>query len=111
MKLRKRFENSQESGLIDQLRRALPIRAYPRPPLIAFLAAHGVAVQRAPRLSIVDVFQGGNGLGLMCRLSLHGARDVHTFVAPFSQIAMDRRHPLGKRLARLGTGSFRTTTA
>jgi hypothetical protein len=111
MEDRKKLEYSQHCGLIGRLRRALPIVAYPRPPLLAFLLGRGVATQGAPKLSVVDVFEGGDGHGLMCRFALCGAPDAHSFVAPLSQLALDRRHPLRKRLARLGKDPTRTAAA
>lgn len=111
MKKQKKFECGPQSRLIDRLRRALPIAAYPRPPLLAFLSSRGLTTGRAPKLSVVDVFEAGERHGLLCRFSLCGAPGAHGFVAPLSQLALDRRHPLAHFLDKLNTDTSRTAAS
>jgi hypothetical protein len=95
------FDHDKEQRSIDRLRHFLPIAAFPRRPLLIFLSARGVAGRGAPRLLVTDLFDAGEGYGLMCRFSLFGGGGVGSFVAPLSHIALDRRHPAARALARL----------
>jgi hypothetical protein len=95
--------NRQEHRrLVDRLRRALPVAAYPRQRLLAFLIARGVVVHGKPRLLVIDVFDAGNAFGLMCRFSLRNGDGGRDLVAPLGQIALDQKHPAARALARLG---------
>jgi hypothetical protein len=68
-----------------QFRRRLPLTAYPRPALLATLRTKGIVSRGSPRLSIVDVFDGGEAFGLLCRFSIEAhERD---FVAPLDQVS------------------------
>jgi len=86
-------------SLIHHLRDALPLSARPRPALLAFLRARGAIGRGAPRLVVVDIFDAGGTQGLMCRFEIADEIDAPSFVAPLTQVALDRRHPLAQRLA------------
>ncbi|PPD02919.1 MAG: hypothetical protein CTY30_13085 [Methylocystis sp.] len=86
-------------SLVHHLRDALPLSARPRPALLAFLRARGAIGRSAPRLVLVDIFDAGTQ-GLMCRFEIADEIDApSSFVAPLTQLALDRRHPLAQRLA------------
>jgi hypothetical protein len=99
------------SSRIERLRRALPIAAYPRQALLAFLSSRGVAARGAPRLSVIDVFNGGDVHGLMCRFVICGDMQARIFVAPLSQIAFSRKHPAARSLARFDCSASRAGAA
>lgn len=84
---------------IERLRRALPVSAHPRSGLFLELRSRGACGSGAPRLTVVDIFDmGAAGGGLMCRFVV-GDQDSRSFVAPLSQIALDRRHMLAQAVA------------
>ncbi|MGD9658115.1 MAG: hypothetical protein AB7U61_10865 [Methylocystis sp.] len=93
------FDNAKTGSLVQNLRRALPLSAHPRPALIAFLRERGVVTRGAPRLAVLDVFDAGGAAGLMCRFAIAGV-DASSFVAPLEQVAFERRHPTRPRLLR-----------
>jgi hypothetical protein len=98
------FECSQLRDLIGQFRRALPTSAHPRAQLLRFLKSRGIATGIAPKIFIIDIFDAGEGRGFMCRFTLYERPDAINFVAPLCQFSFDRRHPLGRRLAKIYTG-------
>ncbi|WP_363345918.1 hypothetical protein [Methylocystis echinoides] len=95
------FDHEGLSRLIDRLRRAGPIGAYPRQALLAYLCAQGAAGRRTPRLLVIDVFDGGGAHGPMCRFSICGDTRAQSFVAPLKHIAVDRKYPAARALVRL----------
>jgi hypothetical protein len=76
---------------IEHLRRSLPMAAYPRRQLLAFLQAQGVQGRATPKLAVIDIFSGGDNFGLMCRFFISSEDHSKHFVALLSQIALDRR--------------------
>lgn len=92
------FDQAKRGYFIHKLRRALPLAAHARPPLIASLRARGVIARAAPRLIILDVFDAGPAGGLMCRFAI-AEIESSSFVAPLAQVALDRRHPVAREAA------------
>jgi hypothetical protein len=90
--------NKNNSEIIDRLRRTLPIRSYPRQALLDYLFAIGVSGRGAPRLSVIDVFDGGTAHGVMCRVSVFGDQSTRTFVVPLEQISLNRHHTLARKI-------------
>jgi hypothetical protein len=97
------FDQVKRSHFIHNLRRALPVAAHARPPLIASLRARGVIGRGAPRLIVLDVFDAGEDRGLMCRFAIAEDGEASSFIAPLAQVALARRHPA----ARLRAGRER----
>lgn len=93
------FDRVRQESLVHSLRGALPLSAYPRPPLLAFLRERGAIGRNTPRLVVIDIFDAGATQGLMCRFEIADDVNASGFVAPLAQIALDRRHPLAQRLA------------
>lgn len=83
---------------IDRLRRTLPVSGYPRPTLLTELRIRKAVGRSTPQLKVIDVIDTGDGKELLCRF-LVGDHDARSFVAPLSQIALDRRHPLARAVA------------
>jgi hypothetical protein len=94
------FDCAKRGSLVDNLRRALPLSAHPRPPLTAFLRARGLNGRGAPRLVILDIFDAGADRGLMCRFAIAEDSEASSFIAPLAQVALQRRHPARSRVAR-----------
>jgi hypothetical protein len=90
--------DKKNSEIIARLRRALPIGSYPRQALLGYLSEIGVSARGAPRLSVIDVFDGGTAHGVMCRVSVLGDQSTRTFVVPLEQISFDRNHPLARAI-------------
>jgi hypothetical protein len=85
--------------LVQKLRRALPLVAHGRPSLTAVLA-RSLSSNLMPRLTVTDVFYAGEKNGLMCRIDLGAAIDEPiVVVAPISQLAFNRRHPIARDIA------------
>jgi hypothetical protein len=97
------FDQVKRSHFIHNLRRALPLAAHPRPPLIAFLRERGVIGRGAPRLVVLDIFDAGAAGGLMCRFAMAEDGEASSFIAPLAQVALARRQPI----ARLRAGRQR----
>lgn len=76
---------------IDRLRRTLPVSGYPRPTLLMELRIRKAVGRSTPKLKVIDIFDVGNGQALMCRF-LVCEHDARSFIAPLSQIALDRCH-------------------
>ncbi|MGJ0620154.1 MAG: hypothetical protein ACR65Z_05475 [Methylocystis sp.] len=94
------FNQNNQERFILHLRRALPLPAHPRTALLAFLRERGVIARGAPRLIVLDVFDAGGSSGLMCRFAVAEHGDGATFIAPFAQVALARRHPARLRVVR-----------
>lgn len=99
-------DHSREAYLIQRLQRGLPLFAHARPALLAFLCARGTIGGVLLRLKIVNLFRAGQDGDLMCRFSIEGRGRDETFLAPFAQFALDRRHMAARELA-LRRQSFR----
>jgi hypothetical protein len=84
---------------VERMRRVLPVSAYPRPQLQAFLLTRGAVRGAAPKLSILDVFRGDDQSGPLCRFTISGDKVAETFVAPLSQVSIDRRFLFARRHA------------
>ncbi len=89
------FDNGKQERLVRRLRRALPLSAYPRPALLAFLRTHRATGRGSPRLILVDAFDAGDAGGIMCRFAIAGV-NASSFIAPIDQLALDRRHPVAR---------------
>jgi hypothetical protein len=85
---------------IERLRAALPRTARARQALIDALRARGLTGRWTPRLVVVDVFDAGESLGIMCRFELGGDRPESSFVAPLEQIVFDHNHRFNRESAR-----------
>lgn len=97
------FDCAKRGSLVQNLRRALPLSAHPRPALIGFLRERGVVTRGAPRLIVLDIFDAGAAGGLMCRFAITEDGDAASFIAPLAQVALQRKHPA----ARLRVGRQR----
>jgi hypothetical protein len=89
---------SQEAILVQRLQRALPLGARGRPALLAFLRARGVIGSIAPRLKVIGIFPAGAQGEFLCRFTIEDGLGMETFVAPLDQLALDRRHPVARKL-------------
>ncbi len=95
-----KFDHQSLCRQIDRLRRALPAYGHPKTALLAELPMRGVTGRAAPRLSVIDIFDA-SGVGVLCRFLVAG-QGQRSFIAPLSQIFLDRRHPLGPAVAACG---------
>jgi hypothetical protein len=89
---------NQEDILVQRLQRALPLGARGRPALLAFLRARGIIGGIAPKLKVIGIFPSGAQSEFMCRFTVEDGVGAETFVAPLDQIALDRRHPVARKL-------------
>ena len=86
--------------LVRKLRRALPLTAHGRPSLTAALRQRLPGAIVMPRVTVTDVFYGGEKDGLMCRVHVQGAIDEPlVVVAPITQLAFNRWHPIAHDIA------------
>ena len=86
--------------LMQKLRRALPLTAHGRPPLTAALRRGLSCANLLPRVTVTDVFYAGEANGLMCRIDVHkGIDDSVVVVAPVTQLAFNRKHPVAREIA------------
>jgi hypothetical protein len=85
--------------LVQKLRRALPLMAHGRPSLTAVLG-RSLSSNLMPRVTVTDVFYAGEENGLMCRIDVQGLADEPmVVVAPVTQLAFNRRHPIARDIA------------
>ncbi len=83
--------------LVQKLRRALPLTAHGRPPLTEALRRSLACANLMPRVTVTDVFYAGEENGLMCRIDVQGLADEPmVVVAPVTQLAFNRRHPIAR---------------
>jgi hypothetical protein len=101
------YAQGRDARLLQRLQRSLPLSAYGRPALLAFLRTRGSIGGASSRLKIVSIFQAGRTGDLMCRFSIEGRCGDETFFAPLAQLALDRRHPAARELALRRQQSFR----
>ncbi len=90
------FDCAKRGSLVQNLRRALPLSAHPRPALISFLRERGVIGRGAPRLVVLDIFDAGAAGGLMCRFAIAEDSEAASFIAPLAQVALQRKHPAAR---------------
>jgi hypothetical protein len=95
------FDIAQLESHIAQLRRSLPISAYPRAQLLAFLSGRGIETRTMPKLFVIDIFNAGDGRGLLCRFNLCDEPSRGHFVAPLSQLSLDKRRSVGLRFLKM----------
>jgi hypothetical protein len=84
--------SSDLNAEIERLRAALPRPARARQVLVDVLRARGLTGREVPRLVVVDIFDAGESLGLMCRFEMGGDLSASSFVAPLKQIALDHKN-------------------
>ncbi|HEY8125475.1 MAG TPA: hypothetical protein VIF88_08670 [Methylocystis sp.] len=94
------FDPIKRGHFIQNLRRALPLSAHPRPALLGFLRERGVIGRGAPRLVVIDIFDAGAARGVMCRFAIAEDCEAASFIAPLAQLALERRHPARLRVGR-----------
>ncbi len=81
----------RERQFLRRLQCALPLSAYARPMLLAFVRRRLALERTSPRLTVTNVFHAGDGKGLMCQFLVEGAKEgAHQFVAPIEQLAFER---------------------
>ena len=86
--------------LVQKLRRVLPLAAHGRPPLTAALRRSLACPDVIPPVMVTDIFYAGEEDGLMCRIDARGLDDAPiVVVAPVTQLAFNRRHPIARAVA------------
>ena len=86
--------------LVQKLRRALPLTAHGRPSLTAMLRRRLSCQDVIPRVTVTDIFYAGEKNGLMCRVDVQGFADEPVVVvAPVTQLAFNRKHPITRDIA------------
>lgn len=89
------FRNATHPFL-ERLRRSLPASAHARQPLLGYLQSRRIIGSTSPTLRIVNVFLNDHGENIMCQFTIDGDASTSIFVAPLTQIALDRRHPAAR---------------
>lgn len=92
-------ENSTHPFL-DRLRRSLPISAHARQPLLGYLQSKRVIGSTSPTLRIVNVFLNDYDGNIMCQFTIECDDSTRIFVAPLTQLALNRRHPVARESAK-----------
>ncbi|MGD9544271.1 MAG: hypothetical protein AB7F41_08505 [Methylocystis sp.] len=85
---------------LDRLRRSLPAAAHARQPLLGYLQSKRVIGSTSSTLRIVNVFLNGYDGNIMCQFAIEGDARARVFVAPLSQLALNRRHPAARKAAK-----------
>jgi hypothetical protein len=93
------FRNTTHPFL-EQLRRSLPAPAHARQPLLGYLQSTQIIGSTSPRLRIVNVFPNDHGENIMCQFTIDGDASARIFVAPLTQLALNRRHPSAREAAK-----------
>lgn len=88
--------NRATRPLLERLRGGLPASAHARQPLLGYLQSRQIIGSTSPRLRIVNVFPGDHGENIMCQFTIEGDSNARVFVAPLTQLALDRRHPAAR---------------
>jgi len=82
--------------LLERLRRSLPASAHARQSLLGYLQSRQVIGSTSPILRIINVFPSDHGKNIMCQFTIEGDAISRVFVAPLTQIALDRRNPAAR---------------
>lgn len=85
---------------LDMLRRSLPASAHARQPLLGYLQSRQIIGSTSPTLRIVNVFHNSHSKNIMCQFTIEGDASRRTFVAPLTQIALNRTHPAAREAAK-----------
>ena len=84
--------------LVEQLRLALPLKARARPLLIGRLRKSVSCDAARSNLPVTNVFDAGEGLGLMCQLDLTQYNTQTPYlVVPLELLALDRGYGLDRK--------------
>jgi hypothetical protein len=51
-------------------------------------------------LRIINVFLNSHGQKIMCQFTIEGDASARIFVAPLTQLALNRRHPAAREAAK-----------
>jgi hypothetical protein len=95
----RKMEARNNSGMIDRIRRFLPVIAYARPRLLASIRKLEPNPQSGHPLKVTSIFYAGEEHGIMCRLELSGdAYPAAVFVVPLSYVHFDRLHPISREI-------------
>lgn len=105
--------NHATRPLLERLRRGLPASARARQPLLDYLQSRQIIGPISPILRIVNVFPGDHSEEIMCQFMIEGDARARFFVAPLTQIALDRKHSgacgavkaIAPRRRRFGAGT------
>lgn len=81
---------------LERLRSGLPASAHARQPLLSYLQSKQIIGSTSPILRIINAFPSDHGKNIMCQFMIEGDASSRVFVAPLSQIALDRRHPVAR---------------
>jgi hypothetical protein len=88
-----------DDGFLWRLQRQLPLPAYARPVLMAFLRTRIANIRIAPRLRVTNMFRASEAGGLLCRFIVEEtAAGQSLFVAPIEQLAFYRGHPIAREI-------------
>jgi len=85
--------------LMDALRRCLPLMANPRGRSLTASIAGARRRDSDRRCRVANVFDAGDGFGLMCQIEVGDAAASAIFVTPIAELAFDRRHPIARAVA------------
>jgi len=86
--------------LLQKLRRALPLVAHGCPSLMTMLGRNLCGANLMPPVTVTDVFYAGEENSLMCRVAVNGKiAEPVVILAPVSQLAFNRRHPIARDIA------------
>jgi hypothetical protein len=88
--------NHATRPLLERLRRGLPASAHARQPLLGYLQSRQIIGSTSPRLRIINVFPSDHSENIMCQFTIEGDANARVFVAPLTQLALDRRHPAAR---------------
>lgn len=94
------FSLSDHDQSLSRFRRLLPLTAHPRPSLVAFLRPRHAIQRRYARLKVTNIFYADSSRELICQFMIaDDERSKNTFVAPLSQLAFGRGHPISREIA------------
>ena len=96
---------------LHRLRRSLRAPAHARQPLLGYLRSKRVIGSTSPTFRIVSVFLDGYNGNSMCQFAIEGDARTRVFVAPLTQLALNRTHPAAREAAKAANPCGRTLGA
>jgi hypothetical protein len=85
-------------GLMEALRRCLPLMAHPRGRSLTTSIAASRHNGSDRRCMVTNVFDAGDAFGLMRQVEVGGGADPAIFVTPIAELAFGR-HPIARTVA------------
>ncbi len=91
-------------NLMEEMKKHLPIPAYPSRELYQLLKSHGKDIKLSTELKITNVFDSGEAGGIMCSII---EENKEVYVVSLTHLKIKSSHPLFKKISKYQTDRIR----